>query len=38
MSGTNIISRVIMIDRVPDFGEVDKKFWEEIRGKQFLLI
>jgi type IV pilus assembly protein PilM len=30
MSGTNIISRVIMIDKVPE-SEVDKKIWEEIR-------
>ena len=30
MSGTNIISRVIMIDKVPD-SEVDKRIWEEIR-------
>ncbi|NLG88057.1 MAG: type IV pilus assembly protein PilM [Clostridiaceae bacterium] len=30
MSGTNIISRVIMIDKVPE-NEVDKKIWEEIR-------
>jgi type IV pilus assembly protein PilM len=31
MSGTNIISRVIMIDKVPA-SEVDKKVWEEIRA------
>lgn len=30
MSGTNIISRVIMIDKVPE-SEVDKRIWEEIR-------
>lgn len=30
MSGTNIISRVIMVDKVPD-AEVDKKVWEEIK-------
>lgn len=30
MSGTNIITRVIMIDKVPD-SEVDKRIWEEIR-------
>ena len=30
MSGTNIISRVIMIDKVPE-SIVDKKIWEEIR-------
>ncbi len=30
MSGTNIISRVIMIDCVPD-DQADKKIWEEIK-------
>ena len=30
MSGTNILTRIIMIDKVPD-GEVDKKIWERSR-------
>jgi len=30
MSGTNIISRVIMVDNVPD-DQADKRIWEEIR-------
>ncbi len=30
MSGTNILTRIIMIDKVPD-SEVDKKIWEEIK-------
>lgn len=31
VSGTNIITRIIMVDKVPD-NEIDKKVWEEIHA------